>query len=41
MYNTQYNLVTNPVNRYSRGDRSGMKMDEDGNLTIYCFLTNI
>jgi len=41
MYNTQYNLVTNPINRYSRGDRSGMKMDADGNLTIYCFLTNI
>ena len=25
MYNLQYNLVANPINRYSRGDRSGMK----------------
>jgi hypothetical protein len=35
MYNPQYNLVANPINRYSRGDRSGMKTDADGSLTIY------
>jgi hypothetical protein len=35
MYNLQYNLVDNPINRYSRGDRSGMKPNADGSLTIY------
>jgi hypothetical protein len=35
MYNLQYNLVANPINRYSLGDRSGMKTAEDGSLTIY------
>lgn len=35
MYNLQYNLVANPINRYSRGDRSGMKTEADGSLTIY------
>jgi hypothetical protein len=35
MYNTKYNLVANPISRYSRGDRSGMKTDKDGSLTIY------
>ena len=35
MYNLQYNLVANSINRYSRGDRSGMKLDKDGGLTIY------
>ncbi len=35
MYNIHYNLVANPINRYSLGDRSGMKSDEDGSLTIY------
>ena len=35
MYNLQYNLVANPINRYSVGDRSGMKPDADGGLTIY------
>jgi len=35
MYNMKYNLVANPINRYSIGDRSGMKVDEDGGLTIY------
>ena len=34
MYNPQYNLVANPINRYSIGDRSGMKPDADGGLTI-------
>ena len=35
MYNPQYNLVANPINRYSLGDRSGMKPDADGSLTLY------
>ena len=35
MYNLKYNLVANPINRYSLGDRSGMKRDPDGGLTIY------
>ena len=35
MYNLQYNLVANPINRYSVGDRSGLKPDADGGLTIY------
>jgi hypothetical protein len=35
MYNPQYNLVDNPINRYSLGDRSGMKPNADGSLTIY------
>jgi hypothetical protein len=35
MYNPKYNLVANPINRYSLGDRSGMKADKDGSLTIY------
>ena len=35
MYNPKYNLVANPINRYSLGDRSGMKEDKDGSLTIY------
>ncbi|MCW2286771.1 hypothetical protein M2323_004560 [Rhodoblastus acidophilus] len=35
MYNLKYNLVANPINRYSLGDRSGMKRDADGGLTIY------
>ena len=35
MYNLKYNLVANPIDRYSLGDRSGMKHDADGGLTIY------
>jgi hypothetical protein len=35
MYNKAYNLVANPINRYSVGDRSGMTRDADGGLTIY------
>ena len=35
MYNLKYNLVANPINRYSLGDRSGLKRDADGGLTIY------
>jgi len=30
MYNLKYNLVANPINRYSLGDRSGLKRDADG-----------
>jgi hypothetical protein len=35
MYNPEYNLVANPIDRYSVGDRSGMKPGADGGLTIY------
>ena len=35
MYNLKYNLVANPIDRYSLGDRSGMKPDADGGLTIF------
>lgn len=35
MYNKAYNLVANPINRYSVGDRSALKRDADGGLTIY------
>jgi hypothetical protein len=35
MYDLKYNLVANPINRYSIGDRSGMKPDADGGLTIF------
>ena len=35
MYNPKYNLVANPINRYSLGDRSGMKPNPDDSLTIY------
>ncbi len=35
MYNPKYNLVANPIDRYSVGDRTGMKPDADGGLTIY------
>ena len=35
MYNPQYNLVANPIDRYSVGDRTGVKRDSDGGLTIY------
>ena len=35
MYNLKYNLVANPINRYSVGDRNGMKRDADGGVTIY------
>jgi hypothetical protein len=33
MYDLKYKLVANPINRYSIGDRSGMKPDADGGLT--------
>lgn len=35
MYNEKTNLVANPINRYSIGDRSGMQPHADGSLTIY------
>ena len=35
MYNLKYNLGANPINRYSMGDRSGMKPDADGGQMIY------
>ena len=35
MSNLKYNLVANPISRYSVDDRSDMKRDADGGLTIY------
>lgn len=36
MYGMDYNLVDNPINRYSIGDRTpNVKKDADGGLTIY------
>ena len=35
MYDADSYLVPNPINRYALGDRSGMKLGEDGSLTIY------
>ncbi|RQO62569.1 DUF1254 domain-containing protein [Paucibacter sp. KBW04] len=35
MYNDKTNLVANSINRYSIGDRSGMKPNADGSLTVY------
>jgi hypothetical protein len=35
MYNLDYNLVDNSINRYSLSDRSGMTTAPDGSLTIY------
>jgi hypothetical protein len=36
MYDPTYNLVTNPINLYSIGNRTqGMKADPDGGLTVY------
>jgi hypothetical protein len=35
MYDAESYLVPNPINRYALGDRSGMKVAEDGSLTIY------
>ena len=35
MYNAAYNLVANPIDRYSLGDRSAMKVNADGSLTMY------
>lgn len=35
LYNPLFNLVANPIGRYAVGDRSGLKTDADGGLTIY------
>ena len=35
LYNPQFNLVANPIDRYAVGDRTGMRPDADGGLTIY------
>ncbi len=35
MYDADSYLVPNPINRYALGDRSGMKVGDDGSLTIY------
>jgi hypothetical protein len=35
MYDAESYLVPNSINRYALGDRSGMKLGDDGSLTIY------
>ena len=35
MYGMDYNLVDNPLNRYALGDRSAVKRDDDGSITIH------
>ena len=35
MYDIDGYLVDNPVNRYALGDRSGLRANPDGSLTIY------
>ena len=35
MYDADSYLVPNAINRYALGDRSGMKVGDDGSLTIY------
>jgi hypothetical protein len=36
LYSPDFNLVDNPINRYSIGDRTpGVKRDRDGGLTVY------
>lgn len=35
MYDKDSYLVDNPINRYALGDRSNMKLGNDGSLTIY------
>jgi hypothetical protein len=35
MYDAESYLVPNTINRYALGDRSGMKLGEDGSLIIY------
>ncbi|MBP0018968.1 MAG: DUF1254 domain-containing protein [Cyanobacteria bacterium SBLK] len=35
LYDHQYNLVANDIDRHSLGDRSGMTPGEDGSLTMY------
>ncbi len=35
MYDKDSYLVVNPINRYTLGDRSNVKLGDDGSLTIY------
>ena len=35
MYDDDAYLVANPINRYALGDRSHLKFDADGGLTLY------
>jgi len=35
MYDKDAFLVSNPINRYALGDRSNLKFDSDGSLTLY------
>ena len=35
MYDKDSYLVDNPIGRYALGDRSNMKLGDDGSLTIY------
>ena len=35
MYDKDAFLVDNPINRYALGDRSDLKFDDNGSLTIY------
>ena len=35
MYDKDSYLVDNPIDRYALGDRSNMKLGDDGSLTIY------
>lgn len=34
-YDADSYLIANPINRYALGDRSGMKLGNDGSVTIY------
>ena len=35
MYDAESYLVPNPLNRYALGDRSPLRYDDDGSLTLY------
>ena len=35
LYDKDSYLVDNPIDRYALGDRSNMKLGDDGSLTIY------
>ena len=35
LYNPRFNLVANPIDRYSLGDRSPLRYNNDGSLTFY------
>lgn len=34
-YGMDFNLIANPIDRYSLGDRSALKTDADGGVTVY------